>query len=107
MEKAARGYRILEDGQHVMLVARGVSRNSIQCSKCQKWVHKKCSGIKGIAIKVSKYLVRKGCTDQPANMDRTSVDLCNGASVYLSPCLGDMAEGLGTEVLHRRTGAEP
>jgi len=26
---------------------RGVGSNSIQCTSCQKWVHKKCSGIKG------------------------------------------------------------
>ena len=26
---------------------RGVSGNSIQCISCQKWIHKKCSGIKG------------------------------------------------------------
>ena len=26
---------------------RGVGSNSIQCTSCQKWEHKKCSGIKG------------------------------------------------------------
>jgi len=26
--------------------ARGVG-NSVQCTSCQKWVHRKCSGIKG------------------------------------------------------------
>ena len=26
---------------------RGVGSNSIQCISCQKWVHKKCSGING------------------------------------------------------------
>ena len=26
--------------------SKGVGSNSIQCSSCQKWVHKKCSGIK-------------------------------------------------------------
>ena len=25
---------------------RGGGSNSIQCTTCQKWVHKKCSGIK-------------------------------------------------------------
>ena len=25
---------------------RGVGSNSIQCTSCHKWVHKKCSGIK-------------------------------------------------------------
>src|ERR1700690_3837112 len=26
---------------------KGVGRNSIMCSKCRKWIHKKCSKIKG------------------------------------------------------------
>ena len=26
---------------------RGVANNSIQCTSCKKWVHRKCSGIKG------------------------------------------------------------
>jgi len=26
---------------------RGVGNNSIQCTSCKKWVHKKCSSIKG------------------------------------------------------------
>jgi len=25
---------------------RGVGSNSIQCTSCHKWVHKKCSGVK-------------------------------------------------------------
>jgi len=25
---------------------RGVGNNSIQCTSCKKWVHRKCSGIK-------------------------------------------------------------
>ena len=32
--------------------SKGVGSNSIQCSSCQKWVHKKCSGIKGKSGKV-------------------------------------------------------
>jgi len=26
---------------------RGVGNNSIECTSCKKWVHRKCSGIKG------------------------------------------------------------
>ena len=33
---------------------RGIGSNSIQCTSCQKWVHKKCSGIKGSMYKVMK-----------------------------------------------------
>jgi len=35
---------------------RGVGRNSIQCTNYQKWVHRKCSGLMGSMIKVSKSL---------------------------------------------------
>jgi len=33
---------------------RGVGNNSIQCTSCKKWVHRKCSGIKGSMYKVMK-----------------------------------------------------
>jgi len=31
---------------------RGVGSNSMQCTSCRKWVHKKCSGMKGSMYKV-------------------------------------------------------
>ena len=31
---------------------RGVGSNSVQCTSCQKWVHKKYSGMKGSMSKV-------------------------------------------------------
>jgi len=34
-------------------------------------------------IKVSKQLVCRGCTDQPASIDRTSMDTGDGASLEL------------------------
>ena len=33
--------------------SKGVGSNSLQCISCQKWVHKKCSGIKGGMSKVA------------------------------------------------------
>jgi len=33
---------------------RDVGNNSVQCTSCQKWVHRKCSGIKGSMYKVMK-----------------------------------------------------
>jgi len=39
MQKAARWPR--------GVCGRGVDSNSIQCTSCQKWVHKKYSGTKG------------------------------------------------------------
>ena len=32
---------------------KGFGSNSLQCTRCQKWVHKKCSGIKGSMSKVA------------------------------------------------------
>jgi len=34
--------------------SRGVGSNLIQCTNCQKWVHKKCSGLKGSMYKMMK-----------------------------------------------------
>jgi len=36
---------------------RGVGSNLIQCTSCNKWVHKKCSGIKGSMYKVMKTVI--------------------------------------------------
>jgi len=33
---------------------RGIGNNSIQCTSCQKWVHRKCSSMKGSMYKVMK-----------------------------------------------------
>ena len=33
----------------------------VQCTSCQKWVHKKCSGIKGSMYKVMKTFICRVC----------------------------------------------
>ena len=38
---------------------KGVGRNSIQCSICEKWVHKRCSGVKGNLQKVVDFECKK------------------------------------------------
>jgi len=43
---------------------RSVGNNSIQCTSCQKWVHRKCSGIKGSIYKVVKTFVCRDCVLQ-------------------------------------------
>jgi len=42
---------------------RGLGNNSIQSTSCHKWVHRKCSGIKGSMYKVMKTSVCRGCTN--------------------------------------------
>jgi len=75
--------------------AVGVRSNSIRCrpTSCQKWVHKKCSGIKGSMYKVMKSFICRGCSNPVTSTGCTSVDI--GASVNLElvdKCcyLGDM-----------------
>ena len=61
--------------------SKGVGSNSIQCSSCQKWAHKKCSGIKGSTSKVAKSFICRGCLNLVTSASRTSVDI--GASAKL------------------------
>jgi len=60
---------------------RGVGSNSIQCTSCEKWVHKKCSGIKGSMYKVIKSFICRGCSNPVISTGRSSVDI--GASANL------------------------
>ena len=52
------GLDVLKDsGKHPCAVCRsGVGDNSIQCSQCRFWVHKKCSGISGRIVADADYV---------------------------------------------------
>jgi len=72
---------------------RGVSSNSIQCTSCHKWVHKKCSCINGSMYKVMRSFICRGCSNPVISTGHTSAD--NGASANLEVVdmfcyLGDM-----------------
>jgi len=72
---------------------RGVGSNSIQCTSCHKWVHKKCSGIKGSMYKVMRSFICRGCSNPVISTGHTSVNI--GASANLEVVdkfsyLGDM-----------------
>ena len=51
-----------------------VGSNSLQCTSYQKWVHKKCSGIKGSMYKVMKSFICRGCSNPVTSTGHTSVD---------------------------------
>jgi len=51
---------------------RGIGNNSIQCTSCQKWVHRKRSGIKGSIYKVMKTFVCTGCMNPVTNKGCTT-----------------------------------
>ena len=61
--------------------SKGVGSNSLQCTSCQKWVHKKCSGMKGSMSKVAKSFICSGCLNPVTSAGHTGVD--NGASTKL------------------------
>jgi len=54
---------------------RGVGNNSIHCTSCQKWVCRKCSGIKGSMYKVMNIFICRGCLDPVYATGCTSVDI--------------------------------
>ena len=73
---------------------RGVGNNSIQCTSCQKWIHRKC-GINGSMFRVMKTFVGRGCMNPVTGTGCTSVDVGVTANLELMDkfCyLGDMLE---------------
>jgi len=62
---------------------RGVGNNSIQCTSCKKWVHKKCSGIKSSIYKVMKSFICRGCVNSVTGTGHSSVDNSGDANLEL------------------------
>jgi len=58
-----------------VVCGRGVGSNSIQCTSCQKWVHKKCTGIKGSMYKDMRSFICRGCSNPVISTGHTSVDI--------------------------------
>jgi len=72
---------------------RGIGNNLIQCTTCQKWVHRKCSSIKVSMYKVMKTFVCRGCMNPVTGTGCTSIDIGVNANLELVDkfCyLGDM-----------------
>ena len=55
--------------------------SSIINNSCQKWVHKKCNGIKGSMYKVMKSFICRGCSNPVISTGHTSMDI--GANANL------------------------
>jgi len=62
---------------------RGFDNNSIQCTSCKKWVHRKCSGIKGSMYKVMKSFICRGCMNPVTGTGCTNVDVDGSANLEL------------------------
>jgi len=61
---------------------RGIGNNSIHCTSCQKWAHRKYSGIKGSMYKIMKTFVCGGWINPVTGTGCTSVDI--GVYAYLT-----------------------
>jgi len=64
---------------------KGVGNNSILCRSCKKWIHKRCSGVKGRLRNASQSFICRCCeVDRPIkdglNTD-LDLDIGNGVSL--------------------------
>ena len=88
MENVRSQCRRLQDGLVPCGVCgRGVGSTSIECTSCQKWVHKKYSGIKGSMYKVMKAFICRACWNPVISTGHTSADI--GASSNLEVLVVD------------------
>jgi hypothetical protein len=60
---------------------KGVGRNSIQCMKCAKWVHKKCSGVKGSLQSVGCSFLCRRCVDGTTATANTAGEVPKGLDI--------------------------
>ena len=51
------------------MCGKGVGNNSIQCTRCEKWVHGRCSGVKGRLVKQDGSFVCKRCKSRDRNQN--------------------------------------
>lgn len=62
----------------------GVGTNSIQCTKCSKWIHKKCSGVKGsLSSAIVPFICKTCCSGAHTNpkVDSAGLDIDGGESL--------------------------
>jgi hypothetical protein len=92
--------------------SKGVGRNSIQCTACSKWIHKKCSGIKGnLMSSMNMFKCRRCLRGQTTEVSSKGLDIGNGnilEKVRKFCYLGDMLSvdgGADAAVVARTRGA--
>jgi len=76
---------------------KGVGNNSILCHSCKKWIHRRCSGVKGSLHNASQSLICRCCkVDSPVTdglYTDLHLDISNGVlleKVDKFRYLGDM-----------------
>ena len=79
----------------------GVASNSVQCTKCSKWMHKRCSEVRGSLFSARNAFDCKNCTGEiTKHIKRDSMGLNIGGSEMLKKVnkfcyLGDMINSNG------------
>ena len=79
---------------------KGVGRNSLQCTSCRKWVHKRCSGVRGSLKAASEVFVCRKCVRGGQDVGAVNEGLDIGNGVVLEKVgkfcyLGDMLNADG------------
>jgi len=72
---------------------RGVGSNSIQCTSCHNWVHKKCTGIQGSMYKVMRSFISRVARNPVISTSHTISASANLEVVDKFCYLGDMLSG--------------
>jgi hypothetical protein len=65
---------------------KGVGANSIRCTSCKSWIHKKCSGISGKLTNMSNFHCKKCVRGSPVQSDELK-EISLGAGLQLE-CVG-------------------
>jgi len=81
---------------------KGVGRNSLQCTRCLKWIHKKCSIVSGRLKADNVGFARRRCETGVRDTDIRSESLDIGDGVVLEKVgkfcyLGDTLNAMRTE----------
>ena len=83
----------------------GVGRNSLQCTKCQHQVHKKCSGIQGKVASINGFVCKRclglvaTSMEENITLDEDNIEILDKFA-YLSDVLS--TEGEAQEAVHSR-----
>ena len=81
-------------------LGKDVDRNSIQCGGCKKWIHRKCSEVKGKLKENPGYRCAKcvsgGCAEGDAEEQEVMLEWCSSLECVNRFCyLGDMLGAAG------------
>ena len=75
---------------------KGVGRNSVQCTKCQQWVHKRCSGVQG-GLTQEKDFTCKKCIPGVLFEDEDKMIILDGDNIEVVDRFSYLGDVISTE----------